>query len=114
MKAIMPAYPIDLCDTRKEAAAAQAHELIREAKTDSTTPPRQRDCAATSFRLSNTDRCSPALTKVSASGSRTIVPGLGTIVPELAFANSFQQCNSLKSLTDLQFRRLASRMPLVS
>jgi hypothetical protein len=33
MKAIMPAYPIDLCDTRKEAAAAQAHELIREAKT---------------------------------------------------------------------------------
>ena len=24
MKAIMPAYPIDLCDTRKEAAAAQA------------------------------------------------------------------------------------------
>src|SRR5882672_131809 len=33
MKAIMPACPIDLCDTRKEAAAAQAHELIREAKT---------------------------------------------------------------------------------
>ena len=33
MKAIMPAYPIDLCDTRKEAAATQAHELIREAKT---------------------------------------------------------------------------------
>jgi len=29
----MPAYPIDLCDTRKQAAAAAAHELIREAKT---------------------------------------------------------------------------------
>ncbi len=41
--------------------------------------------------------------QVSASGSRTIVPGLGTIVPELGFANSFQQCNSLKSLTDFQF-----------
>ena len=28
MKAIMPAYPIDLCDSRKEAAATQAHNLI--------------------------------------------------------------------------------------
>src|SRR2546427_3840016 len=33
MKVSMPAYPIDLCDARKEATAAQAHELIREAKT---------------------------------------------------------------------------------
>ena len=49
---------------------------------------------------------------ISAGGSRTIVPGLGTIVPELGFANSFQQCNSLKSLTDFQFRKLEARMPL--
>ena len=33
MKASMPAYPIDLCDARKEAVACQANELIREAKT---------------------------------------------------------------------------------
>src|SRR6266481_6717604 len=33
MKVSMPAYPIDLSDARKEATAAQAHELIREAKT---------------------------------------------------------------------------------
>src|SRR6266478_5596920 len=32
MKASMPAYPIDLFDAPKEAAAAQAHELISKAK----------------------------------------------------------------------------------
>ena len=33
MKASMPAYPIDLFDARKDAAATQAHELVREATT---------------------------------------------------------------------------------